>query len=124
MRSKLLVALCCLLLVPIPNAQRRVVVVRPLYVYHYDPFWDPWYYGPGYIPAYNYGPEQGQVKFQDFDKHDEVYINGAFAGSMDKVKNLHLNPGSYDLVVKSHHEQILERRVYVLPGKTLKIKAG
>lgn len=130
MRTKLLIAFGCLLLFPAMNsAQRRFhgrpgfVYVRPYPVYrYYDPFWDPWYHRQGYYGWTN--PNQGEIQFKDFDKHADVYINGSFAGEVGKVNNMSLAPGSYDVVVKSHGEQIAEHQVYVVAGKTVKIKAG
>src|SRR5258706_10910117 len=129
MRTKLLIAMGCLLLFPLMNQAQRRVFYRPYYrpfaYRYYDPFWDPWFYGPNRISAFNnYNTNKGEVKLQDFDKHDDVFVNGSFAGNVGQAKDLWLDPGSYDIVVKAHGERIMERQGYVASGKTIKIKAG
>ena len=130
MRTKLVIALGCLLLFPLMNEAQRRVYVRPFYrpyVYrhYYDPFWDPWFYGPNRFSTFNNAyTNKGEVKLQDFDKHDDVFVNGSFAGNIGQAKDLWLDPGSYNIVVKSQGEPIVDRQVYVATGKTVKIKAG
>ena len=131
MRNKILIALGCLLLFPLLNAaQRRAYVRRPgvVYVYprpfayrYYDPFWDPWYYRSSF-PAVD--RNKGELRLEHFDKHDDVFVNGSFAGRINDVKTMSLNPGSYNVVVRSQGEEIVDRQVYVVAGKTVKIKAG
>jgi hypothetical protein len=56
-------------------------------------------------------------------KAAEVYINGGYAGTADKLKTLWLDPGAYDLTVSAAGRQPFHQRLYVLSGKSLKITA-
>ena len=94
--------------------------------YYPPPFsggwYDPWF-APYYAPVY-YAPQvnQGQVNLQTSDKNAEVYLDGAFAGPASKLKNFWLAPGVYQLEVRAVGQAPQEKRIYVLTGKTLKIK--
>lgn len=84
----------------------------------YDPFWAP-YYAPVYFaPQVN----NGQVNLQTSDKNAEVYLDGAYAGPASKLKNFWLAPGVYQLEVRAAGQAPQEKRIYVLTGKTLKIR--
>jgi len=109
--------------------------IYPYYLYHpyayypgywygasfWSPIWSPYpYYGPGFF-AYNSG--RGEVRLSTDPKVAEVYIDGAYAGTADKLKSLWLDPGAYDLTMSSAGHEPFHRRVYVLSGKSLKITA-
>jgi hypothetical protein len=88
----------------------------------YDPFYGPYYSGlfPGNV---GYAPSKGEVKLGNAGKRAQVYLNGAFAGPADKLKSMWLDPGAYDLSVFVPGGQKFDQRIYVISGKTLKIRA-
>ena len=51
-----------------------------------------------------------------------MYLDGALAGKADKLKNMWLEPGAYNLEVRSGNKQF-SQKVYVLSGKTLRLTA-
>ncbi len=91
----------------------------------YSSFWYPiWgaypYYGPGYF-GYHHG--RGEVRLNTEPKSAEVYIDGGYAGTGDKLKSMWLDPGAYDLTVSAKDRASFHQRLYVLSGKSLKISA-
>jgi hypothetical protein len=91
------------------------VVVAPSFGWGwYSPYWEPYPYG-----YYNYAPMTGAVKFDTDVKDAEVYINGAFAGTVRKLKTMNLQPGSYNIEVRAPGREQFEKKVYVAAGKTL-----
>jgi hypothetical protein len=86
-------------------------------------YWDPWYmpYLPGYS-GFARGPGMGEVKLETEAKDAQVYINGAYAGIAGDLKHMWLDPGAYNLEVKSG-DLSFSKRIYVLSGKTMKIDA-
>ncbi|MBZ5566548.1 MAG: hypothetical protein LAN64_01725 [Acidobacteriia bacterium] len=97
----------------------RGLFYPPYYGYgpFYDPFWGPY---PAIYPGYANVPEAGKVVLRNAAADAQVYIEGAYAGEAGKLKSLHLQPGVYNLEVRSASGNF-ERRIYVLSGKTLKI---
>lgn len=94
----------------------------------FSPFyWDPFYWGPymhpGFFNGFGYGgPGMGEVKLRASDKEAWVYLDGALAGKADKLKNMWLEPGAYNLEVRSGAKSF-SKRIYVLSGKTFKLTA-
>ena len=67
----------------------------------YDPFWSSAYLHPGLYRGFAYaGPNMGQIKL-DAPKDASVYLDGAFAGTVQKLKSIWLEPGIYELQVAS-----------------------
>jgi hypothetical protein len=94
--------------------------------YYPPPFFGGWYdpwFAPYYAPVY-FAPQmdKGQVNLQTSDKNAEVYLDGAYAGPASKLKNFWLAPGVYQLEVRAAGQPPQEKRIYVLTGKTLKLK--
>ena len=94
------------------------------------PFFGGWY-GPWYPAAYYapYAPvyitpqfDKGQVNLQVSDKSAQVYLDGAYAGKAGMLKTFWLAPGVYNLELRADGQTIHEKRIYVLTGKTLKLK--
>jgi len=83
----------------------------------YSPYWGLYPYGYGY--GYGYVPSTGAVKFDTDVKDAEVYIDGAYAGTVGKLKTMNLRPGSYDIEVRSPGRTQFDKKVYVAAGKTL-----
>jgi hypothetical protein len=86
----------------------------------YDPYWYSPYLHPGLYTGFPYGPNMGEVKLQAKSKAASVYIDGAFAGTAEKLKHFWLEPGVYNLEVKDGSTSF-QQRVYVLSGKTLTV---
>ena len=78
---------------------------------------------PGFYTGYAYRQGMGQVKLQTDNKDAYVYLNGALAGQAGKLKSMWLDPGAYNLEVRSGNRKFTER-IYVLSGKTLKLAAN
>ncbi len=90
-----------------------------------DPFFYPFSpYGAFYPGFYSLSPRagMGQVKLQTPYKDAEVYLNGAYAGTVGELKDIWLEPGVYELEIRPAKAEPLQKRIYVLSGKTVKIK--
>jgi hypothetical protein len=72
-----------------------------------------------YYGYYDNAPQTGALKFDTHDKNAEVYVNGAYAGTVGKLKKMHLQPGSYDIEVRDQGRTELDQKVYIGAGKTL-----
>ena len=88
--------------------------------------WDPWFYGPylhpGFLTGFGYHPSMGEIKLRSADKDAWIYLDGALAGKAEKLKTIWLQPGSYNLEVRSGQKRF-SRKIYVLSGKTLRLTA-
>ena len=96
------------------------------YPYHTAAFWDP-FWGPygsfAYVPNLAYGNDKGEIKLVAEPKQAKVYIDGAYAGTADRLRTIWLEPGAYDLSVSEAGREGFHERIYVLTGKSLKITA-
>jgi hypothetical protein len=90
--------------------------------YAYDPFFYGPYLHPGFLTGFGYGPNMGEIKLRSSDKEAWVYLDGALAGKVEKLKSMWLEPGAYNLEVRSGDHKF-GQRVYVLSGRTLKLTA-
>jgi hypothetical protein len=72
-----------------------------------------------YYGYYDNWPNAGALKFNTKDKSAEVYVNGAYAGTIGELKTMHLRPGSYDIEVREQGRTQLDQKVYIAAGKTL-----
>ena len=107
---------------PAASAQRRIIIVRPVHPFFYDPFWYPYAYP--YPPGY-YVQNVGYVKIDTQRKDAQVFVDGGYAGTVAKLKKLPLRPGSHDIVLKDRDGRpFYQERVAVLLGKTTKIRVG
>lgn len=87
----------------------------------YDPFYSPFY---GVYPrGFAYGPDKGEVKLSAKPKNAEVFLDGAYAGTADHLKDMWLDSGAYNLSISAPGRENFEKRIYVLSGKFLKIDA-
>lgn len=84
------------------------------YGYAYSPYW-----GPGYA-----FPRSGEVKLDTKVKDAQVFINGAFAGTTQEAKKMHLRPGSYDIQIREGGQTQFDQKVYVAAGQTLHLHPG
>ena len=107
----------------------------PYGLYPFDGFyrtslWDPYWGGAFAYPLghFDYRDSKGQVKLTLAPKSleakaVEVYVDNAFAGTADHLKNIWLEPGAYDLSLASQGRAPFRRRIYVLSGRSLEIVA-
>lgn len=63
----------------------------------------------------------GRIKLVSVSKATKVFLNGAFAGVAEDLKDMWLEPAAYNLKLESPSVGSSEFRVYVLSGKTVKI---
>jgi hypothetical protein len=82
-----------------------------------SPFWSP--YSPFTYP----GADKGEVRLTAEPKTAQVFLDGAYAGTADRLKSMWLEPGAYDLSVSTPNREPFHQRIYVLSGKSLKITA-
>jgi PEGA domain len=113
----LLVAGTLMALAPIgAPAAVRVFVGPPAIGYgFYGPYWGPGYYG--YAPYAN----TGTVKIDGKKTDAQVFVNGAYAGTVKDNKTMHLRQGNYSIEIRNAGERVFSENVYVTTGKTLHI---
>ena len=63
----------------------------------------------------------GEVKLGSSSKTAAVYLDGAYAGTVGKLKNLWLQPGVYNIEVRDDAGAVWQKKIYVLSGKTLEL---
>src|ERR1700723_3351135 len=91
--------------------------------------------GPGFGPygwygsyygSYPYGSylvaNAGQVKLDTHVKEADVFIDGSYAGTIRDLKTMMMRAGSYDISVRAPGRDTFEQKVYVVAGKTLKLR--
>lgn len=94
----------------------------PYYGAVFDPFLAP--FSPYYYPAsFVHGTDKGQIELKADPKDASLYIDGAYAGTVQHLKNIWLDPGAYDFSIRAAGREPFQQRVYVLTGKTLTISA-
>jgi hypothetical protein len=102
-------------MIPVTASAARVFVGGG---YGFGPYWGgPGYWGGAY-PAYTYALS-GDIKIDTKVKDAEVFVNGAFAGTVKDARTLHLRPGSYAIEVRHAGQEALNEKVFVTAGKTL-----
>jgi len=85
--------------------------------------WDGILYHPYYLSGFGWGANMGEVKLRSAQKDAEVFLDGAYAGTASERKSMWLDPGAYNLEVRSPGAVPYTRRIYVLSGKSLKVRA-
>jgi hypothetical protein len=86
------------------------------------PYWYGPYFHPGFFTGYGYEPNMGEVKLRA-ERGSEVFLNDGFAGNAGKLRSMWLEPGVYNLEVRSSDGSSYKRRIYVLSGKALTVQA-
>ncbi len=81
----------------------------------YSPYWGPY-------PYYGMVPNVGTVKLDTDRKDAQVFVNGAYAGTVKEMKTMMLHPGSYTIGIRATGLPPFETKVFVTAGKTLKIR--
>jgi hypothetical protein len=93
-------------------------------------YWDPYWSGlapmswmhRGYVGGFVQGPGMGEVKLANAPEDGVVYLDGAYAGEVKKLKSIWLEPGIYQLEVRKG-DSAFSKKIYVLSGKTLQLRA-
>jgi PEGA domain len=83
---------------------------------YYDPFWGTYPYD-----GYAYANSGGTVKFDTQNRDAAVFIDGGYAGTVGKLKSLHLRPGTYNVELRTQGATPYTEKVYVAAGKTVHI---
>jgi hypothetical protein len=116
MKKVLMICITAAVMMAPLAAHASRVIVAPAFGWGYSPYWGAYPYPYGY---YGYAPATGGVKFDTSVKDAEVYIDGAYAGTVGKLKTMYLRPGSYDIEVRAPGRTQFDKKVYVAAGKTL-----
>jgi PEGA domain-containing protein len=116
MKKAIMICITAAVMMAPVAAHAARVIVAPAYGWGYSSYWGPYPYPYGY---YDNVPATGAVKFDTSVKDAEVYINGAYAGTVGKLKTMHLRTGSYDIELRAPGRTQFDKKVYVSPGKTL-----
>jgi PEGA domain len=114
----LLVAAAVMAFAPMSASAARIFIGGGFYGPGPYSYWGPYPYGYGYYQA----PPTGQVKIDTKSKVDEVYINGAFAGTTKDTKTFHLRPGDYNIEVRNAGQSEINEKVFVAAGKTIHLQ--
>ena len=85
----------------------------------YDPFFYGTWFHPGYFYGFAYQPAMGQLKVRA-DRDAWIFLDGALAGRADKLRSMWLEPGVYNLEIRTA-DRTASRRIYVLSGKTMHV---
>jgi hypothetical protein len=135
LKGSAIALLALLTLAPAASARGRGFFVRPFYYHVYPyPYWGlgwgwgwgigPWYGPYGWGPGYYRYARTGEVKIETKQKGNSIYVDGGYAGVTGKLKKFRLKPGNHTIELRSPSgKKIYQERVYVIPGKTLKIHA-
>jgi hypothetical protein len=123
MRKGLCIAAAVVMsVVPMVAEPAAFAVGHPYYGW-YSPFWGPyWGFGPGYWGPYYAQPDAGEVKLETKVKTAAVFINGSYAGTTKHNREMYLRPGSYSIEIKEGGRTRFAQKVYVVAGKTLKLR--
>jgi len=100
----------------------RAPVVRGR-VFVAQPFWygGGWYFpGPFYEP-FGYPITTGSIKIDTNAKDAAIYVNGAYAGTVRKLKTFDVKSGTYDIEVRNPDGSSYRQQVFVPVGKRMVI---
>ena len=106
-------------------ARGRVgVFAGPSFGYGYWGGFGPYYgyWGAPYGVAMGLSPNMGVVRLDTKLKDADVFINGTYAGSVGQLKSMNLRPGAYEIEVRAIGHEPYDQRVFVVAGKTLKLR--
>ena len=127
-KALLSIAVALMMLVPASASARgfggRIVVGGPFVGGYWGGpywggYWGPYYgYGP-YWGGYYAFPNSGEIKLDTKVKDAQVFINGAYAGTTQEDKKMHLRPGNYNIEIREGGRTQFSEKVYVAAGKTL-----
>ncbi|MCL5006313.1 MAG: PEGA domain-containing protein [Acidobacteria bacterium] len=90
----------------------------------YGGWYSPWYDQAWHNSHHSRRPRSGDVKIITKRKHASVYVDGGYVGRAGRVNKLPLSPGSHMIQLRtSSGRTFYQKRVYVVPGKTIKLHA-
>ncbi len=96
------------------SAAVRVFVGPPVVGYgFYGPYWGPRYFGP-----YD---NSGSVKIDSKVYTAQVFVNGAYAGTVKDNKTMHFRQGNYNIEIRNAGQTVFSENVFVTAGKTMHI---
>lgn len=125
----LIAMLAALCIAPVASARPRVFIGGGFGPGFYGPaYYGPAWYGPGWgwdAPyGYERGPVTGSIKIDTKDKNVEVYVDGAYAGTVGELKTFKLRPGDHNIELRNHTgNSFFQQHVDVIAGKTTKLAA-
>lgn len=76
---------------------------------------------PGFYNGFARQPNMGEVKIKLKENDADVFLDSAYAGTIAKLRTIWLEPGAYNLELRSG-ERMFKRRIYVLSGKTIELR--
>ncbi len=97
----------------------------------YDPFlWGGMWHGGPYAPWWPYAPwlapnpalPTGTVRLKVAPPQARVILNGAFAGTVEELRELRLPPGVFQVQFDSAGFQEQQQKMYILSGKTMRLE--
>lgn len=65
----------------------------------------------------------GEIKLDVNVKNAKVYLNGAFAGTADKLKSIRLKADAYSLELRAPGYTSFTQKIFVIAGKTVPVHA-
>jgi len=104
----------------------RIIIAPVIRPYGwYGPFGHPSvYHGYGFYQPFGMDNRNvGEIKLEANVKHAEVYINGAFAGTADKLKSIRLKANAYNLELRAPGHASFHQKIFVVAGKTVRVHA-
>ena len=107
------VILAMAILAPAASARPRIFI---------GGYFGPVFYGPGFYGWHVYAPAptMGSVKIDTKSKDAQVYVDGAYAGTVGQLKTFPLKAGEHDIELRSSDSHSFSHeRVTVLPGRKL-----
>ncbi|HLJ85656.1 MAG TPA: hypothetical protein VKZ53_02475 [Candidatus Angelobacter sp.] len=104
---------------------------------YFYPYSYPYFYPFGFFPLssfdgpywaypsdyFGYTSGRGELKLKGAPKKAAVFLDGAYAGTVDHLKEIWLDPGAYTLQVMGADNSQFEQRVYILSRKSVEIEA-
>ncbi len=94
----------------------------PYDLFFYDPFYA-WSFSEPSPIGFVDRPDKCEVLLEAKPGSASVYLNDAYAGTAGKLKHFWLAPGAYNLTVAAADGSEFHQRIYVLTGKSLKVRA-
>jgi len=86
--------------------------------------WGPGWWGPGYYGYGYWGPPTGKIHITAAPKDAFVYVDGGYAGTLEKMKKFSLRPGNHEIVLREPNGKVIyNQRVQVMRGHTTDIQA-
>jgi hypothetical protein len=80
-------------------------------------------YYPNYFTNYPKRADKGALKLKIDPPHAQVFLDGGYAGTADRLKNIPLQTGVHDLLITAEHRAPFRQRLYILTGRTLRVSS-